>query len=194
MKSCAVEQHVKKMEKARQVRRTGRMTIVVRPAPGQKSRALVQCGNIVVPAAIGRSGRTIRKREGDGATPIATMSLLYGFVRSDNVRPPATSLPLVSIRPDMLWCDQPESGNYNRRVKAPFARSHETLLRQDGLYDICLVMDWNILSRRRNRGSAIFFHLIRPGYKPTEGCIAVSRAAMNRLLPHMRAGTRVRVL
>ena len=193
MKSRSVKQHVKKMEKARQRRHSDRTTIVVRQAPGQKSRALVQCGSVVVRAAIGRSGRTFRKREGDGATPIGTMKLLHGFVRGDHVTPPATSLPLKHIRAGMLWCDQPDNGNYNRPVKAPFKASHEELLRKDGLYDICLVMDWNITSRARNRGSAIFFHLIRPGYEPTEGCVAISLPAMKRLLPHLRRGTRIQV-
>jgi L,D-peptidoglycan transpeptidase YkuD (ErfK/YbiS/YcfS/YnhG family) len=194
MKSCAHKQHVKKMEKARQRRQSVASTIVVRRAPGQNSRALVQCGTIVVPAAIGRSGRTSRKREGDGATPIADMTLLYGFVRGDRICPPVTPLRLGRMLPDMLWCDQAGNANYNRLVKAPFRASHEELQRKDGLYDVCLVMDWNIRSRRRNRGSAIFFHLIRPGYAPTEGCIAVSLPAMRRLLPHMRKGTRIKVL
>ena len=71
----------------------------------------------------------------------------------------------------------------------PFKPSHERMTREDGLYDICLVMDWNIKSRKRNGGSAIFFHLARPGYKPTEGCIAVSLPAMRRLVRFMRQGT-----
>jgi L,D-peptidoglycan transpeptidase YkuD (ErfK/YbiS/YcfS/YnhG family) len=94
----------------------------------------------------------------------------------------------------MLWCDQPGDANYNRPVKAPFSKSHEKMKRDDGLYDVCLVMDWNISSRARNRGSAIFFHLIRPGYKPTEGCIAIHPRDMNRILPYLRKGTVVRVL
>ncbi len=58
-------------------------TIVVRPAPGRKSRAIVRLGAMTVPAAIGRSGRTVMKREGDGATPIASMRLISGFRRGD---------------------------------------------------------------------------------------------------------------
>jgi L,D-peptidoglycan transpeptidase YkuD (ErfK/YbiS/YcfS/YnhG family) len=98
------------------------------------------------------------------------------------------------IRSDMLWCDQPENPNYNRLVKAPFCPSHEEMKRKDGLYDVCLVMDWNITSRARNRGSAIFFHLIKPGYEPTAGCVAVHPRDMRRLLPFIRKGTVVRVL
>jgi L,D-peptidoglycan transpeptidase YkuD (ErfK/YbiS/YcfS/YnhG family) len=66
--------------------------------------------------------------------------------------------------------------------------------RKDDLYDVCIVMDWNVRPRRRAKGSAIFFHLARPGYTPTEGCIALSRADMNRLLPYLSDQTVVRVL
>jgi L,D-peptidoglycan transpeptidase YkuD (ErfK/YbiS/YcfS/YnhG family) len=187
-------EHVKKMGKARQRPVARKSVITVRPAPRNRSRALVAFSDIVVPAAIGRSGRTVLKREGDGATPIAAMKLVSGFVRGERVRCLSTSLPMRRIRPDMLWCDQPENANYNQLVKAPFRPSHEELSRGDGLYDICLVLDWNISTRQRNRGSAIFFHLIRPGYEPTAGCIAVSLPHMRRLLAHMRKGSLVRVL
>jgi len=169
-------------------------TILVRPAPGKKSRAIVQVGPLRLPAAIGRTGRTSLKREGDGATPIAAMRLLSGFSRGDRLSIPTTTLPMRRIRPAMLWCDAPGHASYNRLVQAPFAPSHEDMQRADALYDICLVLDWNVTSRRRNAGSAIFFHLIRPGYAPTAGCIAVARRDMLRILPFLRRGTRVRVL
>jgi L,D-peptidoglycan transpeptidase YkuD (ErfK/YbiS/YcfS/YnhG family) len=168
--------------------------ITVRAAPGRQTRALVSVGGLTVPAAIGRSGRTAFKREGDDATPIATMRLLYGFARGERVGALETALPIKRIRQNMLWCDAPEHSCYNQPVKAPFSPSHEELMRSDGLYDICLVLDWNIVSRRRHRGSAIFFHLIRPGYQPTAGCVAVSLTDMKRLLRIMRKGSIVRVL
>jgi L,D-peptidoglycan transpeptidase YkuD (ErfK/YbiS/YcfS/YnhG family) len=149
---------------------------------------------MVVPAAVGRTGRTTRKREGDGATPIGSMTLLSGFRRGERPLRVQTQLPIRLIREDMLWCDQPDDPNYNRLVKAPFRPSHEEMKRKDGLYDVCLVMDWNVTSRSRNRGSAIFFHLIRPGYQPTEGCIAIHPRDMRRILPYLRKGTVVRVL
>ena len=188
------EEHVKKMGGARQRPVAKKSIVTVRPAPGCRSRALVAFDGIVVPAAIGRAGRTVLKREGDGATPIAAMTLLSGFVRGERLRLPPTSLPMRRIRPEMLWCDQPEDANYNRLVKSPFRPSHEEMMRSDCLYDICLVLDWNMSSRRRNRGSAIFFHLIRPGYEPTAGCIAISLSSMRRLLACLRKGSIVRVL
>jgi len=169
-------------------------TVLVRPAPGRGSRAILQLGTLRIPAAIGRSGRTSRKREGDGATPIAAMALLSGFLRGDRTGTPPTTLPLRRIGPSMLWCDAPDHPSYNRLVRAPFRPGHEEMHRADGLYDLCLVLDWNVTERRRHRGSAIFLHLIRPGYEPTAGCIAVSRRDMIRILPHLRRGTVVRVL
>jgi L,D-peptidoglycan transpeptidase YkuD (ErfK/YbiS/YcfS/YnhG family) len=182
------------MEKARRERNGQPSTLVVRAAPGKPNRAIVRFGPLTLPAAIGRSGRTVIKREGDGATPIAAMRLLYGFRRGERHGRLPTALPIKRIRSDMLWCDQPADANYNRLVKAPFKPSHEEMKRKDGLYDICLVLDWNMTSRARNRGSAIFFHLIRPGYEPTAGCVAISARDMRRILPHLRKGTILRVL
>lgn len=182
------------MEKTRRERSSRPSTLVVRAAPGKTSRAIVRFGSLTLPAAIGRSGRTVVKREGDGATPIASMRLLYGFRRGERNGHLASALPIKRIRTGMLWCDQPDDANYNRPVKAPFRPSHEEMKRKDGLYDICLVLDWNVTSRARNRGSAIFFHLIRPGYEPTAGCVAISARDMRRILPYLRKGTILRVL
>ncbi|MCB1447019.1 MAG: L,D-transpeptidase family protein [Rhizobiaceae bacterium] len=169
--------------------------IIVRPAPGDPRRAIVQAGVLTFRAALGRSGRTSRKREGDGATPIAAMRLLGGYYRRDRLSGPLeTRLPMAPIDGTMLWCDAPADASYNRPVRAPFAASHEAMRREDGLYDICLVMDWNMSSRRRHAGSAIFFHCARPGYLPTQGCIAIALRDMRRLLPLIGPETVVRVL
>lgn len=182
------------MAKASSSCKTVASTILVRPAPGSRSRALLHFGTVTVPAAIGRSGRSSRKREGDGATPLAAMRLIHGYIRGDRLASPATRLPLRRIARGMLWCDEPRNANYNRLVRAPFRPSHEDMMRPDGLYDICVVMDWNISSRRRNCGSAIFFHVARPGFAPTEGCVAVSLKDMRRLVRYMRKGTVIKVL
>ena len=66
--------------------------------------------------------------------------------------------------------------------------------RDDHLYDYCLVLDWNIASRRRGLGSAIFFHLAREGFTPTQGCVAVTAKVMARLLPHLSTRTVLTVI
>lgn len=170
------------------------VTLLVRQAPLNKSRALVQIGHLTFAAAIGRNGRTAFKREGDGKTPIATMAILHGFYRGDRMRALGTALPMRRTQPQLLWCDAPADPNYNRLVKAPFKPSHEEMQRSDGLYDVCLVLDWNVTSRSRNRGSAIFMHMIRPGYEPTAGCVALHPTHMRRILPHLGKGARIKVL
>ncbi len=169
-------------------------TITVRVKPGSRTQALVSFAGRTEQAAIGRSGTTSRKREGDGATPIAPMRLVGGYIRGDRITRPQTTLPLRFTPKNLLWCDAPGHALYNRPVNAPFKPSHEKMRRDDRLYDICLVMDWNLMSRKRFGGSAIFFHLAKPGYTPTEGCVAVSLPAMRRLLGFMRRGTVVRVV
>lgn len=168
--------------------------LIVRAAPRRKSRAIVQLGHLTFQAAIGRNGRTAFKREGDGKTPITTMPILYGFQRGERVGALKTPLAMYRTRSDMLWCDAPTDPNYNRPAKAPFKPSHEELQRQDGLYDVCLVLDWNITSRRRNLGSAIFMHIIRPGYEPTAGCVALHPRDMRRILPFLSKGRKITVL
>ena len=168
--------------------------VVVRRAPGKATEAILQYGPLRLRAALGRSGITSRKREGDGATPRAAMRLISAFFRGDRPGAVKTALPVQRIRKDMLWCDSPGHPAYNRPVRAPFAASHERLARNDRLYDVCIVMDWNITTRRRGGGSAIFFHIAREDYAPTEGCVALSPADMRRLLPYLTDRTVLTVL
>ncbi len=167
--------------------------IDVRPRPGHRSQGQLIAGNIVLRCALGKGGISAFKREGDGATPLARMGLLYGFKRPDKKVRAASGLALRTLRRNDGWCEVSDDRNYNRRVRIPYGASHETMWRKDDLYDICIVMDWNLNPRRRAKGSAIFFHLARPGYTPTEGCIALSRADMNRLLPYLSDQTVIRV-
>jgi len=92
------------------------------------------------------------------------------------------------------WCDAPDDRNYNRPVKLPYPASCETMKRGDRLYDVCIVLEANIKPRRRGMGSAIFFHITRPGFAPTEGCVAVSPRTMERMLPHLSRRTVMKVI
>ncbi len=165
--------------------------LVVRQRPGHPTQGLMRFCGVTIRCALGRRGVSSRKREGDGATPRATMRIEHGYVRRDRLAAPQTALALRAIGADDGWCDAPGDANYNRPVRLPFRHSCESMRRNDGLYDICIVLDWNRRPRQRLRGSAIFFHLARPGYLPTEGCIAVSPADMRRLLPHLKRGRRI---
>jgi len=175
-----------------------------RPTNGSRNRDLTvrllsrrsAAGRLVglgldVPCAIGRGGVTAVKREGDGKTPAGRHAVLSGRFRADRMRRPASALPLRAIRPRDGWCDAPADRNYNRPVALPYPASCESLCRADGVYDVVIVLDVNIRRRLRGRGSAIFFHLARPGHTPTEGCVAVSRADMAKILGKIRPGCRI---
>ncbi|WP_338529793.1 L,D-transpeptidase family protein [Nitratireductor thuwali] len=164
--------------------------------PGNPSRGLLQVGGLAFPCALGRGGISAFKREGDGATPLASMRPLEIYYRRDrrNRGLARARLPAISIRSDMGWCDAGANANYNRPVRLPFGASHERMLREDRLYDAVVVLDWNIRPRRRGAGSAIFLHIARPGFQPTEGCIAVTPRVMARLLPLLSRDARIRVL
>ncbi len=141
-------------------------------------------------ATIGRTGLTALKREGDGASPRGRFRILGGFYRPDRFRVrPRAGFPLLALRPDDGWCDDPSDGNYNRAVRCPYLGSHEAMWRADHVYDVVLVLDFNIRPRMRGGGSAIFFHLAQADFRPTAGCLAVGRADMLKLLPRLSTRT-----
>ncbi|MCP9230913.1 L,D-transpeptidase [Mesorhizobium sp. LMG 17147] len=173
----------------------GLAVLTVRARPGHASQGFLQAGKLVFPCALGHGGISAAKREGDGATPLASMRILSGYFRGDRFAGGRrTRLAMTPIGRDLGWCEVPGDRNYNRPVKIPYGASHERMLRTDDLYDACLVLDWNIVPRRRGRGSAIFFHLARPGLTPTQGCVAVTARTMARLLPLLSERTVVRVV
>ncbi|WP_245440222.1 L,D-transpeptidase family protein [Mesorhizobium sp. Z1-4] len=165
----------------------------MRSRPGNRAQGQLIAGNRVMRCALGRSGISANKREGDGATPRASMKVIGGFRRGRRIAVPAR-LSLRAIRADFGWCDAPADANYNRLVRLPFTASHEKMMRDDRLYDVVIVLDWNIGSRRRNLGSAIFLHVAKPDYAPTEGCVAVSPRDMAWLLAQMGRGSIVKVV
>lgn len=142
--------------------------------------------------ALGRGGVRADKSEGDGATPPGVLPLRRVLYRADRVRAPRCAMPLEPLAPDDGWCDDPDDAAYNRPVRLPFSGRHEELWRADGIYDVIGVLGWNDAPAERGRGSAIFLHVARTDYAPTEGCIAL---ALPDLLALLASGaTALRVL
>ncbi len=167
----------------------------MRSSPLDPRRGILAAGPLRLSCALGRSGITSAKREGDGGTPLKRMAVLGAFVRGGRAGAPMRfpGLPARRAHADDGWCDAPAHPAYNRPVRLPLGASTETLQRQDALYDVVVVLDWNIRTRARGLGSAIFLHIARAGYRPTEGCVAVSRRDMGRLAPFLRPGARLEV-
>ena len=140
------------------------------------------------PCAIGKGGvkPEADKREGDGATPLGTYALRWVYYRPDRMLPPETELPIRGLCRRDGWCDEPADAAYNRAVTLPFNASAEPLWRDDGLYDLIVVLGHNDTPARAGLGSAIFLHCCKydgtGAMKPTLGCVAVPRETLVTIL------------
>lgn len=143
--------------------------------------------------AVGRAGVAHKQREGDGVTPIGAWPIRYVLYRPDRVAKPETALDVRALTPEDGWCDAPEESNYNRLVKQPFAASHETLWREDHLYDVIAVLGFNDDPVVAGKGSAIFLHVAKPGYAPTEGCVALALPELLAVLKDATPASVVRI-
>ena len=141
--------------------------------------------------ALGRGGIRADKTEGDGATPVGFLPVRAVLYRPDRLQRPVTGLPCRALREDDGWCDDPGDAAYNRPVTRPYASRHEVLWREDRLYDIVAILGWNDDPVVPGGGSAIFLHLAKPDYAPTEGCVALALADCLRVLRLAGPGSHV---
>lgn len=144
-------------------------------------------------AACGRGGVRADKREGDGASPGGIFPLVCAYYRPDRLAPPPTGLPLRALRPSDGWVDDPADPQYNRLVSLPYPARHERMWREDGLYDLVVPIGYNADPPVIGRGSAIFLHVARLDFAPTEGCIAVAREVLARLLASLGPGSTIAI-
>ena len=149
-----------------------------------------------VRCALGKNGVTpaTEKREGDLASPAGVWPIRRLLYRPDKGPVPATALPAAAIAPEDGWCDAPDDAAYNRPVRLPYPASAERMWRDDHLYDLVLVLGHNDDPPVAGKGSAIFLHLAKPGYAPTEGCVALSREDFEALLAVARPGDAVEIV
>lgn len=131
------------------------------------------------------------KREGDGATPVGSWPLRRVLYRPDRGAAPETGLPVATIAPDDGWCDAADDPAYNQPVRLPYPASAERMWRDDGLYDIVVILGHNDDPVVPGAGSAIFLHLAKPDFSTTEGCVAITRADMEALLAQAAPGDRL---
>ncbi len=143
---------------------------------GQTLRCALGKGGVIEAAA---------KREGDGASPLGVWPVRRVLYRPDKGPPPETVLPCAAIAPDDGWCDAPDDPAYNRPVPLPYPASAERLWRDDGLYDRLVVLAHNDDPPVPWLGSAIFLHCARPDYGPTQGCVALARPDLDRVLARL---------
>ena len=135
-------------------------------------------------AIIGEAGLVAAngKREADMATPAGRWALRHLYYRQDLLGSVDTVIPASVITPDCGWCDDPAHQDYNCLVRLPIAASHEVMWRDDGAYDLVVILGFNDAPPIAGRGSAIFLHCIADGKTSTAGCVAVARDDLISLL------------
>jgi L,D-peptidoglycan transpeptidase YkuD (ErfK/YbiS/YcfS/YnhG family) len=164
------------------------MDLIVRSAP---DGAWLDWGAGAKRAAIGPAGIAIKGGEGDNITPRGRYPVREIFYRADRVTAPRAFLPVRAIAPDDGWCDAPNDPQYNRLVKLPYPASAESMWREDHLYDLLVVLGYNDDPVVPGKGSAIFLHMAKPGYLPTQGCVALAYDDLLAAIAQLRPGDQV---
>ena len=143
--------------------------------------------------ALGKSGIGKKKIEGDNITPRGTFNIIKIYYRSDRIKKLSSQFKLIKITKKMGWCDDPNSKKYNQLIKLPTKYRHEILYKMENIYDLILVLNYNMKPRIKNKGSAIFIHVAKKNYKKTAGCIALKKAHLINLVKEIKKNTRVKI-
>ncbi|HEY2138334.1 MAG TPA: L,D-transpeptidase family protein [Xanthobacteraceae bacterium] len=163
----------------------------VRSRPGNRAQGWLLVGPHAIAVALGRAGIRANKREGDGGTPRGEFRLVRLWWRADRAPRPRTRLPVRRIGRDCAWCEDPADRRYNHAVRLTPAASGDRLWRADHLYDYIVEIDHNVRPRVAGRGSAVFIHAARPGFRPTAGCVALALPRLRWLLGRLGPKTRI---
>ena len=141
--------------------------------------------------ALGKAGVGKKKIEGDNITPKGNFKIIKIYYRKDRLKKLSSKFRLTVITKDMGWCDDPKSRKYNHPIKLPTKYSHEILYRRDNIYDLILVLNYNMKPTIKNKGSAIFIHVAKKNYKKTAGCVALKKADLVLLVKEINKNTKV---
>ena len=147
--------------------------------------------NNKVKCAIGKKGIGKKQKEGDQITPRGTFKIKNILYRKDKINYFKSVIKKTPIKKNMGWCDDPKSKDYNKLIKYPFNYKSEKLYRSNNIYDIILVLDFNMHPIKKNKGSAIFIHISNNKYNSTQGCIAIKKKELIKLLKFINKKTKI---
>ena len=150
--------------------------------------------NLKFRCALGKAGIRKKRKEGDNITPKGTYKIIRIYCRKDRIRQVKTKIRIYKINKKIGWCDDPKSEKYNQLIKLPTKFGHEKFYRKDHLYDLILVLNYNMKPIIKNKGSAIFIHLARRNYYQTQGCIALSKNNLLMILNKINKNTKIKIL
>jgi len=144
--------------------------------------------------SIGKRGIKKNKKEGDKSTPRGTFALKSVYYRKDRVKKFNCKIKLISITRNMGWCDDAKSSKYNKLIRFPFNFNAEKLFITKNIYDYVIVINYNVHPVKKNKGSAIFLHIATKNYKSTNGCIAVSKKDMKKIIRFLNYKSKITIV
>ena len=150
--------------------------------------------NYKAKCAIGKRGIGNKTKEGDLITPKGIYKVKYILYRIDRVKKIKTKLKKIIIRKNMGWCNDAQSRQYNKLIKLPSNYSHEKLYKKENIYDIILVLNYNMNPIIKKKGSAIFIHVAKKNYKKTEGCVALKKNHLIKILKKLKKNTTIKIV
>ena len=148
--------------------------------------------DFIFKCSIGKNGAKKKKIEGDKSTPKGTFTLGKIYYRPDRVPKPETTILTKKINKKMGWCNQPDSKYYNKQISINKNIKTEKLYRKDYKYNYFINIKYNTDKVRPFKGSAIFIHLTK-NYKPTVGCIALSKKDFLILIKLIKKKTKIKI-
>ena len=151
-------------------------------------------GQYKVKCALGKRGIGHKKKEGDLITPIGQYKIKFILYRKDRLKKIRSKLKKVVIKKNMGWCDDPNSEKYNKLINLPFNFKYEKLFKKENTYDIILVLNYNMNPIKKNKGSAIFIHVVKKNYRKTKGCIAIGKTQLLKIIKEIKNNTEVKIV
>lgn len=154
---------------------------------------LIKYKNLKFRCALGKANIGEKKQEGDNITPRGTFKIVRIYFRSDRIKKISTKFRAIEIKKNMGWCDDSNSKNYNQLINLPSKYSHEKLFKKNNIYDIIVVLNYNMKPIIKNKGSAIFIHVAKKNYQPTQGCIALKKNDLLKLLSKITKNIKIKI-
>lgn len=170
------------------------MNITVQTTSFESTTGFLMIGRERFNCALGRTGVTFDKTEGDGKTPIGIFPLRQLLYRADRIARPETGLPVEVLTTETGWCEDPSHPDYNRKIALPHPSVVDRMTREDHLYNVTVVIGYNDDPVVPGRGSAIFMHLARPGLLPTAGCVALSMEDLLKVVKYCDSSSHIAIL
>jgi len=148
-------------------------------------------GKYKIKCSIGKRGITSKKKEGDEKTPKGAFLIKSIFYRKDRVPEINSAVKKIIITKKMGWCDDSRSKYYNKMIKFPFDYGAEKMWLKENIYDVIIVINYNISPAIKDKGSAIFLHIAKKNYKQTKGCVSIKKKDIIMLVSKINNKTKI---